>query len=364
MHTHDWIPLLTPLIGALLVLEIVRRVARRRAEDHRRWHVVGTVVSRCAMPVWVITTLVVFEITLPGRVHGNALSTTRHGLAIGLICGVTLLLVQVFYAATDIALARLQRALGTPDNRRARRARTQIVMIRRIAAAIAVIIALGLVLLTFTRVRALGASMLASAGIIGAVAGVAARPTIGNLIAGIQIAFSDMLRMDDIVVVMGEQGNVADITLSFVVIKTWDERRLIVPTSYFVDNPFENWTRTESEMIGWMYVALDYAVPVDEVRAELQRLLDKSALWDRRTWSVQVTDITAQGVQLRIAMSAPSSGASWDLRCEVREGLLKFLRERYPESFPRVRVEAATAPLELPPDWAEQAVTPSTSVSG
>lgn len=349
----DWVPLLAPLLGTLLLLEVVRRVANRRSRT-QRWGLVGAIVSRCALPVWVITDIVVLQIVLPHKVHGAAWVTTQHGLGIGLIIAITWLAVQVVYAVTDAALHRLARALGTPDNRRARRARTQLLVLRRVIAVVAVIIASGAILLTFTKVRALGASMLASAGIAGAIAGVAARPTLGNLVAGLQIAFSDMLRMDDVVVVMGtEWGRIDDITLTYVVVKTWDERRLILPTSYFIDNPFQNWTRAESRVIGTVFVTLDYAVPVEEVRAETQRILEDSSRWDRRDWTLQVTEITAQGVELRILMSAADAPSAWDLRCEVRERLLTFLRTRYPEALPRLRVEAVTAPLGVPPDWAD-----------
>jgi small-conductance mechanosensitive channel len=348
----DWLPLLVPLVCTLVLLETVRVVAHRR-QRQRRWDIVGALVRRCARPAWLVAVVVVLEIALPQRVSRDAQTVTSHTLAIALIVGLTWLVVQVVYALTDIVLLRLNRALGTRDNRRARRARTQLLMLRRVVAVVAVIIALGAVLLTFTKVRALGASMLASAGIAGAIAGVAARPTLGNLIAGLQIAFSDMLRMDDVVVVQEEWGRVDDITLTYVVVRTWDERRLIIPTSYFVDNPFQNWTRHEARVIGTVFVTLDYSVPVDEVRGEVQRILEASALWDHRDWVVQVTGITTQGVELRMLMSASDAPSAWDLQCEVREKLLSFLNVRYPEALPRTRVEAVTAPLGVPPGWAD-----------
>lgn len=347
-----WLHLLAPLAGALLLLEVARQIARRR-RDHEPWDVAGAIVSRCARPLWALTVVVALEIWLPRRFDGDARVDARHWLAIALITTLTWLVIQVVYGVTDVWLHRLAAALGTRDNRRARRARTQLVVIRRVVAAVTVVVAIGAILLTFTQVRAVGASVLASAGIAGAVAGVAARPTIGNIIAGLQIAFSDMLRMDDVVVVENEWGRVDDIALTYVVVRTWDERRLILPTSYFVDNPFQNWTRDEARVIGTVFLVLDFAVPVDEIRAETRRILEGSPLWDRREWVLQVTDVTAQGVQLRILMSAADAASAWDLRCEVRERLLVFLRERYPESLPRLRVEAAAAPLPDPPTWAE-----------
>jgi small-conductance mechanosensitive channel len=352
----DWLTLLVPLVAGLLVMETVRVLGHRR-KNVRRWEIAAALVSRCARPTWAVVAVVVLEVTLPHRVGDGSRDTTSHLLAIAVILTVTWLVVDVLYALTDIALLRLSRALGTKDNRRARRARTQLLILRRVVAVIAVIVAMGAVLLTFTRVRALGASLLASAGIAGAIAGVAARPTLGNLIAGLQIAFSDMLRMDDVVVVQEEWGRVDDITLTYVVVRTWDERRLIIPTSYFVDNPFQNWTRHESRVIGTVFVTLDFGVPVADVRAEVQRILESSALWDRREWVVQVTEITTHGVELRMLMSAADAPSAWDLRCEVRERLLEFLREQHPQALPRTRIESVSgspASVGVPSGWEEQ----------
>jgi small-conductance mechanosensitive channel len=338
----QWLHLLIPLAGALLLLEIARRIAKRHDRTHR-WGAVGPVVRRCALPVWAVTALVVLEIWLPRRFDSSdTRSEIRHWLGIALIAALTWLVVEIVYAATDIALHRLTRALGTRDNRRARRARTQLIVIRRVLAAIAVVIATGAILLTFGQVRALGASFLASAGLVGAVAGIAARSTLGNIIAGLQIAFSDMLRMDDVVVVESEWGRIDDITLTYVVVRTWDERRIILPTSYFVDNPFQNWTREESRVMGTVLLEMDFTVPVEEIRAQTQRIIEDSPLWDRREWVLQVTDLTAQGVQLRILVSAADAPSAWDLRCDIREQLLTFIRERYPLALPRGRVESVS----------------------
>lgn len=350
----DWLPLLVPLAVTLASLETVRFAAHRRQRT-RRWNVVGALVRRCARPAWFVTVVIALEVALPNRVSRHARGITAHLLEMALIVGVTWFVVQVVYAMSDIVLLRLNRALGTRDNRRARRARTQLLMLRRVLAFGAVVIALGAILLTFTRVRTLGASMLASAGIAGAIAGVAARPTLGNLIAGLQIAFSDMVRMDDVVVVQDEWGRVDDITLTYVVVRTWDERRLIIPTSYFVDNPFQNWTRHEARVIGTVLMTLDFCVPVQELRAEVQRILEVSPLWDRRDWVVQATDMNAHGVEIRMLMSAADAPSAWDLQCEVREKVLTFLRERNPEALPRTRVEAVTAPMGVPPGWVENA---------
>src|SRR3954464_8781888 len=351
----DWARLLAPLLLALVALETVRVIAHRRVQ-RRRWEIVGSLARRCLRPAWFLAALVVLEIALPHRISRDSWDNASHALTIGLIIGVTWLVVEIGYAVTDIALLRLTRALGTPDNRRARRARTQLLMLRRVVAVVAVLVACGAILLTFTKVRALGAGLLASAGVAGAIAGVAARPTVGNLIAGMQIAFSDMLRMDDVVVVVdNEWGRVDDITLTYVVVKTWDERRLILPTSYFIENPFQNWTRHESRVTGTVFLTLDFTVPVEAIRAETGRILEASPLWDRREWVLQVTEITPQGPELRILMSAADAPSAWDLRCEVREELLRFIRERYPEALPRLRWENVPRdPDGVPAAWSEQ----------
>jgi len=336
----QWFLILVPLLVTLALLELVRLIAHRRAQV-RRWEIAGAVVRRCVRPAWLIAALIVAELSFVNDVDRSSRTALSHGLTIGLIVGVTWFAVELVYAMTDIALVRLSRALGTRDNRRARRARTQLLLIRRVVAVVAVVIAIGAILLTFTRVRALGASMLASAGIAGAIAGVAARPTLGNLIAGLQIAFSDMLRMDDVIVVNGEWGRVDDITLTYVVMRTWDERRLIIPTSYFVDNPFQNWTRHESRVIGTVFLTMDFTVPVEAVRCETQRILEASPLWDRREWVLQVTEITTQGVELRALVSARNAAQSWDLRCEVREKLIAFLQREHPGALPRERTDVA-----------------------
>ncbi len=308
----------------------------------------GAIVRRCALPVWAVTAVATLVVWLPRRFSVDTRSNVRNWLTLGLVAAVTWLVVQLLFAVTDAALNGLSRALGTPDNLRARRARTQLIVIRRVFAAVTVVIGLGVGLLTFPQVRALGASLLASAGIAGVVAGVAAQSTLGNVIAGLQIAFTDMIRIDDVVVVQGEWGRVDDITLTYVVVRTWDERRLILPTSYFVNNMFQNWTRSESRVTGTVYLLLDFTVPVEEVRAEAQRLIENSPLWDRRSWGLQVTAMSAQGVELRVLMSASDASSAWDLRCQVREQLLTFVRNRYPEALPRVRYESAADALTTP----------------
>jgi small-conductance mechanosensitive channel len=180
-----------------------------------------------------------------------------------------------------------------------------------------------------------------SLGIAGIVVGVAARPTVSNLIAGAQIFFADPIRIDDVVVVEGQWGRVHEITLTYVVVRTWDERSIVLPVTYFLDHPYENWTRSSAHLLAAVRVAADFTVPVDRVREELGKIVQASDLWDRRFWNLQVTDLTDGFVELRALMSAADATSAWDLRCEVREKLLAFLQRSLPETLPRRRVEVA-----------------------
>jgi small-conductance mechanosensitive channel len=194
-------------------------------------------------------------------------------------------------------------------------------------------------LMTFDRIRHVGVSILASAGMIGIILGFAAQRSIATLFAGLQIALTQPIRIDDAVIVEGEWGRVEEITLTYVVIKIWDLRRLVVPVTYFLEKPFQNWTRVSANLLGTVFLYVDYSVPVDEVRRELQAILKVSALWDGQVGGVQVTNSSERTLELRLLMSAADSSKIFDLRCEVREKVLAFLQQNHPGSLPRVRAD-------------------------
>jgi len=194
-------------------------------------------------------------------------------------------------------------------------------------------------LMTFPKVRQLGTTILASAGIIGIVVGMAAQRTIGTFIAGLQIAITQPIRVDDVVIVENEWGRIEEITLTYVVVKIWDLRRLIVPITYFIEKPFQNWTRVTADILGTVYIYVDYTVPVDSVREELQRVLKESEHWDGKVCVLQVTNTSEQTVELRALMSAADASTAWSLRCEVREKLIDFMKKKYPQALPKLRAE-------------------------
>lgn len=254
-----------------------------------------------------------------------------------LIVSMGWLLISLVITARESFLSRYD--ITVKDNLQARRAYTQIRVIENVIKVIIILLTVALVLMTFENVRRIGASLLASAGIIGIILGFAAQRTLGNFIAGLQIALAQPIRIDDVVIVEGEWGWIEEITLTYVVVRVWDLRRLVVPISYFIEKPFQNWTRISADILGSVFIYADYTVPVKELRSELTRILEKSPHWDKKVNVLQVTDTTAQTVEIRALMSAADSPTAWQLRCEVREKLLEFLQKRFPECLPRTRVE-------------------------
>lgn len=261
-----------------------------------------------------------------------------HGLTIALIGSVAWLAIAVLLIIETMVLTRYR--VDVADNRRARRLRTQVILARRIGVALIAVLALGTIMLTFPAVQALGAGLLASAGVISIVAGLAAQTSLVNVFAGIQLAFTDAIRVDDVVVVQKEWGRIEEITLTYVVVHIWDDRRLILPSTYFTTTPFENWTRRQSDVMGTVEFDLDWRAPVEAMRAELKSVLATTDLWDHRVGVLQITDATAGYVRVRILVSAADSAALFDLRCLIREELVLFLQQEHPTALPHVRLES------------------------
>jgi len=243
--------------------------------------------------------------------------------------------------AFRVASALIQRYynLEKQDNLEARRVATHLELLRKVLNVLIVIVAVSIILMRFDPVRQVGLSVLASAGIVGIMLGFAAQRSIATLIAGIQIAVTQPIRIDDVVIVENEWGRIEEITLTYVVVRIWDQRRLVVPISHFLEKPFQNWTRTSAELLGTVYLYTDYQVDVEVLRKELQRIVEGTQLWDGRVVGLQVTNATERTLELRALVSARNSSDAWDLRCLVREKLLGFLREHYPGSLPKLRIE-------------------------
>jgi len=324
---------LTFLLG--LLGERAVRPLTARHPDAPLW----PLLRRCRVPFWVTLASLLLLTGLPGaRLAPAASGFVRHLLVLVLIAAAAWLLSRLVALLIGSSVNRY--AAQRRDPARLRRVRTQTGMLRRVAQAVIAVLALASMLLTFPAVRTVGTSLLASAGLIAAVTGVAAQSTLGNLFAGIQMAFGDMARIGDVVVVNGEWGTVEELTLTYVVIATWDERRIVTPVSKFTSQPFENWSRRTPEMTGAVLFHLDHSVPMDDLRDEFDRVLKESPLWDGRSRSLVVLDTTPSTVVVRAVVTAKNSDDIFGLRCLVRERLIDFLRREHPYALPRV----ATAP--------------------
>ncbi len=261
----------------------------------------------------------------------------RHIVALVLIGVVSWLLIRGTSVLRDAAVLRFK--VDVKDNLLARRILTQLNVLRRLVVFVIIIIAVAAMLMTFPKVRQLGTAMLASAGIVGIVIGLAAQKTIGTFIAGLQIAITQPIRIDDVVIVEGEWGRIEEITLTYVIVRIWDLRRLVVPITHFIERPFQNWTRASAEILGTVFLYVDYTVPIEAIRAELRRILEGSDFWDRKVCGLQVTNTSERTVELRALMSAEDASLAWNLRCHVREKLVEFIQTHYPHALPRLRTE-------------------------
>jgi small-conductance mechanosensitive channel len=337
------------IVAAIIVTAIVsipfRAIARRKD-----W--AKLLITRVRIPfravILVVALWIAITLSLPADVDQGWRDSLHHAFLIATIASGVWLAAALAVYFEDLGLARYR--LDVPDNRYARKVRTQVLIIRRLTVVAAVVIGLGAVLLTFPALQAAGASILASAGVIGIIAGVAAQSSLANLFAGIQLAFSDAIRLDDVVVVEEQWGTIEEITLTYVVVHVWDDRRLVLPSTYFTTKPFENWTRQHSELLGSVEFDLDWRVSPGGMRSELNRVLATTDLWDGRTGVLQVTDAVAGFVRVRILVTARDAPTLFDLRCLVRERLIDWMQRYSTGSLPRTRVEMVEAPEQsLPP---------------
>ena len=305
------------------------------------------VLRRIDRPVQLLVPVVALQLALQGMPDGLVgLTAAEHANGVLTIGSITWLVVAALRGVADGVIA-LHPATAA-DNLAARRIQTQTRVLARIAVGAVLVAGIAFVLMTFPRARQFGASLLASAGVAGLIVGIAARSVFSNLLAGLQIALAQPMRIDDVLIVEGEWGRVEEITATYVMLRIWDERRLVVPLGWFIEHPFQNWTRRSAEILGSVMLWVDYTLPVEAVRREARRLCEASPRWDGRVCGVQVTDSNERAMQLRVLVSSADAGRNFDLRCELREALIDFVRREYPQSLPALRLHgnapAATAP--------------------
>jgi small-conductance mechanosensitive channel len=336
----DWavnLGALVVAVAAALLCHALLLSLGRRALDSRRVFL-QSLLSQTRGPTRLA--LIIFALSLAAsaaRLDAAIAADVRHALLIAFIVLMGWIAVIAVRLAGQIYTRRFR--LDVEDNLLARKHLTQVRILERTAATLIVVVTASCVLITFDSVRQYGVSLFASAGVAGLIAGLAARPVLSNLFAGVQIAMTQPIRLEDAVIVENEWGWVEEITATYVVVRLWDWRRMIVPLSYFIEKPFQNWTRHSAALIGSVLVHVDYTVPVARVRDELTRIVSPSKLWDRQVVNLQVTDAKDGAIELRALMSAASASAVWDLRCEVREQLIAFLQRDYPHALPKRRAE-------------------------
>jgi len=335
------------LIVHFFLFFILKRLASRKGDV-----VIKSLVRHSQGPsVWILPLLALL-VALPTAPLPQKLSTIlEHIVGLGLIAAIAWLVILFSQILSDVLAARYR--VDVPDNLTARRIQTQFLMIHRIIVVLVVIVTLSIMLMTIPAIKHIGVSLLASAGLAGLVVGMAMKPTLSSLIAGIQIALTQPIRLEDVVIVQGEWGRIEEIGTTYVVVRIWDLRRLIVPLSYFIEQPFQNWTRTSANLLGYVYLNVDYTVPIEEVRKELRRICESTKLWQGNVCELQASDSTEHTVQLRALVDARNSDDAWNLKCLIREGLIQFLQEKYPGSLPRFRGEFTAglngSPLEDAP---------------
>jgi len=322
------------LVGVLIAHALLFRVVKRLAASRPPYAIFYSLKSLVRVLFILLAGLMLLPASPSSVGFREAL---ERALDLGMI-GCAARIVVVLIEGLEESLTLRYRLDGS-ENLLARRIRTRIQVFHHIAVSLIVLLSLAVGLMIFPNVRSLGASLLASAGLAGIVAGMAARSALSNLIAGLQIALTEPIRIDDVVIVENEWGWVEEIYATYVVVRIWDLRRLILPLSYFIEHPFQNWTRTSADLLGTVFIYTDYRVPVQALREELTRILKSTPLWKGQVNGLQVTDATDHSMQLRALMDASDSGKAWDLRCYVREKLIEFMQTHYPESLPRTRLE-------------------------
>ncbi|MGN8059621.1 mechanosensitive ion channel family protein [Pedobacter sp. 22163] len=301
--------------------------------------IIKSTVKHLRRPVAIFIPLLFlnFSLTLMEMAPTYRLPITKI-LEIALTITFALILVRTINVLEDYFYLKYD--LNKENNLKERKIRTQLQFVRKFIISLIILITAAIILLSFESMRKIGAGLLTGVGIGGIIIGFAAQKSLGNLLAGFQIAFTQPIRIDDVLIVEGEWGKVEEITLTYVVVNIWDQRRLILPITYFIEKPFQNWTRVSADLLGTVFLYLDYTIPIEPMRQELSRLLDANPLWDKRVNVVQVTDSTKDGViEVRFLMSASNSSRAFDLRCHVREAMIAFIQNNYPDSLPKTRLE-------------------------
>ena len=324
---------LISLMIYFIISRLMIRTGRRSPEN-----LIRITWQKFRYPVLFLVLLIDFIILQGLFTPGEEISVvTGYFIKLSLIFIATWFLIRSINLSREVILRQYD--ISEKDNLKARKIFTQFRVLENIIIFIVILVAIAIALMTFDGIRRIGVSLFASAGVAGIIIGFAAQKLIASVLAGFQIALTQPIRIDDVVIVENEWGWIEEITLTYVVVRIWDKRRLILPSTYFIENPFQNWTRVSADILGTVFIYTDYTVPVDELRSEFTRILEESDLWDGQTNVMQVTNATDQSLEIRALMSTADSPTAWNLRVLVREKLISFLQQNYPGSLPRTRIE-------------------------
>jgi small-conductance mechanosensitive channel len=342
----DWALAAAILVGAAIVALLLHAallwLARRFMGERQTF--LRSVLAATKGPTRLGLLLIALAIALPTTpLAGETADILARLLGLVTICLLGWVALTALHIGADLYLRRFQ--LNLTDNLLARKHVTQVRVFERVLEVVIVLVTIGFALMTFDAVRQYGVTLFASAGVAGIIAGLAARPVLSNFFAGVQLAVAQPIRIDDAVIVENESGTIEEITFSYVVVKLWDLRRMVVPLSHFIEKPFQNWTRTGGELIGSVFLCVDHTAPVEAIRNKLAEIVGQSKLWNGKVVSLQVSDCKETTIELRALVSADNASALWDLRCDVREKLVDFLQREYPTALPRRRYEAAGSVL-------------------
>ena len=341
---HRWFLAIFLVCAAIVLSSVVhyvvfRLIRRKEAQTATLGWGLQQYLGRPARVIFLLTCLMAVLPTLPDLPF-NLNPILRQGFIMAIVVALGWFAVGFVYVLQQVTLRRYD--ITAEDNIQARRVHTQLQLIRRLVIGFIVILTAGALLWSFDdpRIWHYGSGLLASAGVASLILATAAKSTAANILAGLQIAFTEPIRIDDVVVVQGEWGRIEEINSAYVVIKIWDLRRLIVPLSYFIENSFQNWSRESTDIMGTAFLHVDYSVPVEILRAQLDAIVHPHPLWDGKVCGLQVTNLTENSMELRCLMSSHNSSRNFDLRCDVREKMIAFIRDNYPDAFPKTRFSA------------------------
>lgn len=321
----------------ILIKSILVPIVKRQSKKEYSYSVVRSIIKNFNKIFTFFIPLLVFSSMLPlMKFNQSTYTTTSKVIEIIISISFAVIVIRILYVFEDYLYHRFD--IAKENNLRERKIRTQIVFIRKLLITLIILITTAVILLSFENMRKIGAGLLTGVGIGGIIIGFAAQKSLGNLLAGFQIAFTQPIRMDDVLIVEGEWGKVEEINLTYVVVAIWDKRRLVLPINYFIEKPFQNWTRTTAEILGTVFIYTDFTIPIESLREKLSDLLHKHHLWDGKVNVLQVTDLKERTMEIRCLMSCRNSGNAFDLRCYVREEMISFIKEKYPDSLSKTRL--------------------------